>query len=285
MKSDVVDIIIVNLNGKHYLERCLPSIIKHSKRVSYQLVVVDNGSKDSSIEWLHENFPSAYIIQNSKNIGFSAACNQGIMCSDGKYILLLNNDTEFLNDVISFLVEFMKAKKNAGLLGPLIVFPDGTAQASIKHFPPIWKFILQQLGISLLISKSKKLYYPYGPFRLSDYKDTREVEWLSGACLMFCRSLFQEIGRLDEKMPFGVEDMDYAQRAINKGFKNYFIPEAKVMHYKGGTHIQKSSQEQTEFVRKSYTQGVKIYFRKHHSRMEYLLVRLSLLINKLLKGI
>ncbi len=138
MKLPTVDIIIVNLNGKHYLEKCLPSIEAHTKNVAYRIIIVDNGSTDDSFEWIMSHFPTAKIILNGENSGFSRACNQGIEVSDGDYILLLNNDTEFLNDVLGAMVGFFRACEDAALVGPLISFPNGDIQASIKHFPPVW---------------------------------------------------------------------------------------------------------------------------------------------------
>jgi hypothetical protein len=192
-------------------------------------------------------------------------------------VLLLNNDTEFLNDVLGILVEFIQEREKVGLVGPLTLYPDGEVQASIKHFPSIWKTILHQTGLTNLLAENEKLYYPYGPFCLSDYDEISEVEWLSGACLMFRRTLFDEIGSLDEGMPFGVEDMDYGQRALGAGFKNYFVPQAKLVHYKGGT-LQK--RKQSDFVRKSYNQGMKVYFRKHYPLLAYWLIRFALVAGK-----
>lgn len=283
MKTGLADIIIVNLNGKHYLEKSLASIGARTQSVPYQFVVVDNGSRDGSVEWLRDQYPAATLIQNHRNAGFSSACNQGIHSSDGEYILLLNNDTEFLNDVLDHQVKFMQATQNAGLVGPLITLPDGSIQASIQHFPPIWKFVLQQTGLPKLLFLESKTYFPFGPFRLSDYQVIRKVEWLSGACLMFSRSLFSTLGPLDENMPFGMEDMDYARRARDAGFANFFVPAARVMHHKGGSHLHRASgqdeafRRQKDFVINAYRQGIKTYFRKHHSRVEYLLVSLSIM--------
>lgn len=282
MKSGVVDVVIVNLNGKHYLEDCLPSIAAHSQTTPYRVVIVDNGSTDGSVEWVRCGYPDALVIENDTNAGFSRGCNQGILESDGEYILLLNNDTEFLNDVLGILVECIQNEK-VGLAGPLTLYPNGQVQASIKHFPPIWKFLLQQMGLSSLLANDDRLYYPYGPFHLSDYEKGCEVEWLSGACLMFRRDLFDEIGPLDENMPFGVEDMDYGRRALKAGFVNCFVPEAQLMHFKGGTIKDGRFGKQKAFLRESYEQGIMVYFMKHHSDLEYWLIRLFFALGRILR--
>lgn len=283
MKSPTVDIVIVNLNGKHYLEKCLPSIEGYSENITYQIIIVDNGSIDGSCEWIKSHFPAAKVIQNRGNSGFSRACNQGIKASDGDYILLLNNDTEFLNDVLGVMVDFFERHSDAALVGPLIFYPDNEIQASIKHFPPVWKYVFQQFGVADLFSRKRRIYYPFGPFCLADYRKTHPVEWLSGACLMFKRELFNEIGPLEERMPFGLEDMDYAQRALSFGYKNYFVSDAKIVHYKGGTHTHEKSEETEAFVREAYKKGIIVYYKKHHSLPGYLVIRLSMLIGSFLK--
>jgi O-antigen biosynthesis protein len=280
-----VDIVIVNLNGKHHLEKCLPSIVTQSNSTLHQIAIIDNGSTDSSIEWVASRFPSAKIIKNASNMGFSKACNQGIEALNGDYILLLNNDTEFLNDVLENLVGFLENHDDAGLVGPLIFYPNGEIQASIKRFPPVWKYVMQQLGIAVLFARDRRNYYPFGPFRAAEYREWHEVEWLSGASLMFRRELFNEIGALDEQMPFGLEDMDYARRARSHGYKNYFVPAARIVHQKGGTHGQSGQRKPNAYVMKAYSQGIKTYFRKHHSSPAYLIVRFAMLVGRFLKFI
>lgn len=278
-----VDIVIVNLNGRHFLEKCLPSIYVHSQNTPYQVALVDNGSSDDSISWVTAHYPAVQIIQNAGNVGFSRACNQAIQALDGDYILLLNNDTEFLNDALQELVAFFQAHPDAGLVGPLMLYPDGEIQASIKRFPPVWKYVIQQLGITTLFARERKNYYPFGPFRPAEYQEPHEVEWLSGACLMFRRELFETLGPLDEDMPFGLEDMDYARRALASGYKNYFVPAAQIIHHKGGTHLGAGPKRPSAFVRKAYSQGIKVYFRKHHSLPAYLVVRSSMAVGWVLK--
>lgn len=278
-----VDIIIVNLNGRDFLDKCISSIQAHNKNTPYQVALIDNGSSDNSVSWVTSHYPAVQVIQNEGNVGFSKACNQGIQALDGDYILLLNNDTEFLNDALEEMVRFLQAHENAALVGPLTFYPNGDIQASIKRFPPVWKYVLQQIGLATLLVRERKNYYPFGPFRATEYQEPHEVEWLSGACLMFRRELFEEIGPLDEAMTFGLEDMDYARRARAIGYKNYFVPAARIIHHKGATHTGTDGTRPNAFVRKAYNQGIRVYYRKHHSLPAYLVVRSSMFIGHLLK--
>ena len=281
--SITVDIIIVNLNGKNFLEKCLPSIYASTDGVLFKIVIIDNGSTDGSDEWVESEYPEIIWIQNEVNTGFSRACNQGIKRTNGQYILFLNNDTELLNNLVWKLKSFLESNRNAGVVGPRILYPDRSIQASIKYYPPVWKFALQQLGIASLLLPKKKLYFPFGPFNQSDYQTTHTVDWLSGACMMFKRTLADSIGLLDEQMPFGVDDLDFCKRAELAGYKNYYIHDAELIHNKGGSHDRGSYLTQNPYVLSAYKQGIKEYFRKYHSVAGYGIVKLSMFFGDLLR--
>jgi GT2 family glycosyltransferase len=269
MKTGFVDIVIINLNGKHHLERCLPSIEANCPDIHFQFIVVDNGSQDGSTEWLRAEYPECIVIQNSTNTGFAIACNQGIQASNGEYILMLNNDTEFLNNALKPMVRCLEEDTSVGLVGPLLILTTGDIQQSILCFPSLWKIAIQNIGLNKVFGRDQGIYYPFGTFRPTDYVASQEAEWLSGACLMFRRSLFNLIGPLDEEMPFGIEDMDYARRALDSGFTSKFLPEAKVMHFKGGSYKSGGSTAKSVSVRQLQEQGFLVYLRKHHSRLYY----------------
>lgn len=288
MSDAVVDIVIVTRNGRHHLEECLPSIVGETKGVRYEIVVVDNDSEDGTGGWLDTRWPDVTVIENAGNEGFARASNQGIERTDGRYILLLNNDTILKNDVASILVDCVEANPAAALAGPLMLYPDGDLQPSIYHFPSTSDYLLQMLGIATLLGLGDdRVYFPYGPFDRRVYATTNEVEWMSGACLLFPRELVDEIGMLDEHMPFGVEDMDLARRARDAGYRNYFTPEARVVHKKGASHRgdDEGQRETRKFVLSAYRDGVLRYFEKHHTPLEHLLMKASFLAGSLPRAV
>src|SRR3990167_7255186 len=126
-----LSVIIVNWNTKKLLEDCLKSIFKYTKGVSFEIIVVDNGSRDGSPKMVKNKFPQVKLIPNKENLGFTKANNQGIKIAKGKYILLLNSDAYLIENSFKKLVEEADSLKNLGALGPLLLNEDRTIQQSV----------------------------------------------------------------------------------------------------------------------------------------------------------
>jgi GT2 family glycosyltransferase len=279
-----LSIIIVSWNIKDLLAKCLNSIYRHSQGLNFEIFVVDNHSTDGSSVMLKKEFTQVKLIQNNENLGFARANNQAIRQAQGRYILLLNPDTELIDDSLSKLIEFMNKHKQCAILGPKLLHPDKSVQASVRRLPKFSDqfFILLKLHNLFPSFAPIKKYYMLG----FDYHTTSQVEQVMGAAMLIRRAVFEKIGLLDEKFWLIFEEVDFCKRAAEAGFKIYFYPGAQVIHHKGKSFAQhKSLARQMNFNRNLF-----YYFKKHGTFYQlvglWLLQPISLLlalIDQLLK--
>jgi len=179
-------------------------------------------------------YPHVKIIHRNKNYGFANNNNVGISMAKGKYILLLNPDTEIRKGTFAALLSFMNRYKNAGICGPQLVFPDGSLQYSCRRFPT-WRSVL----IRRTILRSLFPHTTWNDWHLMkdiDHSKTQKVDWLLGACLLIRSSLIHEIGALDEQYFLYVDDIDFCCRAHRAGWDVYYVPNGRVIHH----HMAKS---------------------------------------------
>jgi O-antigen biosynthesis protein len=255
-----LSIIIVNYNVKFFLEQCLLSVIKATKNISLEVFVVDNNSVDGSAEMMLEKFPQFNYIQNKNNVGFSKANNQAIKMAKGEYVLLLNPDTLIEEDTLEKVVDFMNNHPQAGGLGVKMIDGKGNFLPESKRGLPTPKVAFYKIfGLAALFPKSKK----FGSYHLSflDENEVHEVDVLSGAFMLIRKKVLDEIGLLDETFFMYGEDIDLSYRIIKAGYKNYYFPHTKIIHYKGES-TKKSS---VNYVVVFYKAMV-IFAEKHFSK-------------------
>lgn len=229
-----LSVIIVNYNTCDLLRKCLQSIketTKNFENPSTEVIVIDNASTDESIEdiknitlLLRSEQANIKSIKNKANVGFAKAVNQGIKIAQGKYVLLLNPDTEVRNGAIRKLVEFARSADGAGVIGAKLLNPDGSIQPSVFHFPTVWRAIREfWLGQKNAYSK----YIPYSSEPVS-------VEAVVGAAFLITPEARKKVGLLDERYFMYFEDLDYCRRIHEAGLSVYYLPSAKVYHEHGG---------------------------------------------------
>ena len=255
-----LSIIIVNYNVQHFLEQCLHSVRKAVKNVSAEIFVVDNNSVDGSVAMVKEKFPEAQLIENKKNTGFSYANNQAIKISKGEYVLLLNPDTVVEEDTFSKVVAFMDAHPDAGGLGVKMLDGKGNFLPESKRGLPTPAVAFYKIfGLSRLFPRSKT----FGRYHLGflDKDKTHEVEILSGAFMLMRKSVLDKVGLLDETFFMYGEDIDLSYRILLGGYKNYYFPETRIIHYKGES-TRKSSVNYV-FV---FYKAMVIFAEKHFSQ-------------------
>ena len=165
-----ISVVIANWNTRELLRKCISSIYEKTKKVRYQIIVVDNGSQDNSKEMLREEFPDVRIIANKENRGFSRANNQGIRKSTGRYVLLLNSDTEFNNDVLSIMVNFLDRHPNIGASGCKLLNTDRTVQPSCANFSSSFSRFCASWSLTEVMSKLKRTYNDF-PAPFLSYKE------------------------------------------------------------------------------------------------------------------
>ena len=214
------------------MEQALQSVRKAAKGLSMEVFVVDNVSKDGSVEMVQEKFPEVILIANDKNVGFSIANNQAIRLSKGEYVLLLNPDTVVEEDTFSKCIDFMDVHPDAGSLGCKMI--DGSGKflpESKRGFPSPWVAFYKTFGLSSIFPKSKKFnHYHLGYL---DNEATHEIEILAGAFMFMRKTALDKVGLLDETFFMYGEDIDLSYRITEGGFKNYYFPDTKIIHYKG----------------------------------------------------
>jgi GT2 family glycosyltransferase len=227
-----LSIVIVNYNVRHFLEQCLLSVKVAIEAMDAEVFVVDNNSVDGSVAMVQERFPWAKLIANKENTGFSVANNQAIREAVGEYVLLLNPDTVVEADTFTKCIEFMDEHPDSGGLGVRMVDGKGDFLPESKRSLPTPEVAFYKVfGLSGLFPKSKR----FGKYHLGFLPEdkTNEVEVLSGAYMMMRKETLDKVGLLDETFFMYGEDIDLSYRIIKGGYKNYYFPEARIIHYKG----------------------------------------------------
>lgn len=254
-----LSVIIVNYNVEHFLEQCLHSVLKSLKGIDSEVFVVDNNSVDGSVEMVRNKFPLVNCISNRENAGFSKANNQAIRIAKGEYILLLNPDTLVEEDTFSKVISFMDSHNDAGGLGVKMLDGKGNFLPESKRGLPTPSVAFYKIfGLSALFPKSKK----FGKYHLTylDNNKTHEVDVLSGAFMLMRKTALDKVGLLDEEFFMYGEDIDLSYRIQKGGFKNYYFPETRIIHYKGES--TKKSSVNYVFV---FYKAMEIFARKHFS--------------------
>jgi O-antigen biosynthesis protein len=255
-----LSVIIVNYNVRHFLEQCLHSVIKAADGLEVEIFVVDNNSVDNSVEMLNEKFPSVKLIANKENTGFSKANNQALRVAKGEYQLLLNPDTVVEEDTFKKVIAFMDSHPDAGGLGVYMIDGKGKFLPESKRGLPTPMVAFYKIfGLSALFPKSKI----FGKYHLGflDKNKTHEVEILSGAFMLLRKSALDKVGLLDEDFFMYGEDIDLSYRLIKGGYKNYYFPETRIIHYKGES--TKKSSVNYVFV---FYNAMIIFAKKHFSQ-------------------
>lgn len=227
-----LSVCIVTRTAKTILYDCLKSIRENTHTVRFEILVVDNDSRDGTVEMLRKEFPDVCVIVNDHNAGFTRPSNQALRACQGKYALLLNNDTLVPPGALDRLVEFMEAHPAVGICGPKVLNRDGTLQKQCRRsFATPWDLFCYFSGLSTLFPKSR-LFGRY----LMTYMDgdtLHEADAISGSCMLLRREVMNQIGLLDERFFAYQEDADYCFRAKQAGWKVYYFPGAQIIHYGG----------------------------------------------------
>ncbi len=227
-----LSVIIVNYNVEYFLEQCLHAVRRAMKGVAGEVIVVDNNSIDGSNLMVKNKFPEVKLMENTENLGFSKANNQGIRVAQGEYVLLLNPDTVVEDDTFIKIIGFMDEHPEAGALGVKMV--DGSGKflpESKRGLPTPAAAFYKMFGISKVFPRSKV----FSKYHLGylDENETHEVDILSGAFMLLRKKVLDEIGLLDETFFMYGEDIDLSYRVIKAGYKNFYYPETRIIHYKG----------------------------------------------------
>jgi GT2 family glycosyltransferase len=253
-----ISVIIVSWNSKDFLEQCLESLAVGSVR-PYEVIVVDNDSKDGSPEAVTRKFPWVRLVRAGANLGFAKANNLGIRHSRGTYIALVNSDVKVHPECLDKLADFLDVNPGVGMVGPRIFFGDGRPQSSCRRFPSLWNNACEIFGLNKIFPRSA--FFAGEHMFYFGYDRTCEVDVLVGCFIMARSTAVAEFGLLDEEFFMYCEDVDWARRCGFAGWKVMFYPAAKAVHRCGGS----SMNEPLRFAVAQEQSRLKLWA-KHHSR-------------------
>lgn len=247
------------------------NLAAHKSTLRVETIVVDNGSIDASVEMVREDFPDVHLIANEDNRGFPAANNQGIAVAEGRYVLLLNPDTEVVGNALETLVTFADAHLDVAIVGPQLLNPDGTVQSSRRRLPTLLTAVFESTWLEPWAPRHLLEHY-----RVSDQPDDviQDVDWITGAAMLARREAIEGVGLLDEGFFMYSEELDWCKRFLEAGWRVVYLPAAQIIH-----HVGKSS-EQVVAARHIHFQTSKVrYFRKHQGPLAAGILRWVLLTN------
>lgn len=258
-------VIIINYNTKDVTLNCLKSLIKHTKGVEYEVIVVDNGSAE---KFLIPNFRSLNVrlIRSKRNLGFAGGNNLGIRKARGEYILLLNSDTIIDSNVVGEMTGWMDRHREVGVATCKLKNPDGTVQGTGGYFPTLlrvfsWMSIEDIPGVDRIIA-------PFHP-KPGHYAEQKDLDWVTGAYMFIRRRVIEEVGSLDTDYFMYTEDTDFCYRAKKAGWKVKYLPRWSIVHL-GGASSRRGYPIVSEF------ENIKLFYKKHYPRWQYGLLRLFL---------
>ncbi len=265
-------IIIVNWNVKDLLRNCLKSIHESTSRVSFEIFVVDNASADGSVEMVKEEFPQVKLIANEENLGFPKANNQATKISNGEYILFLNPDTVVYPKSVEMMVNFVKANKNCGAVGPMIMDKEGKIDFTCaRNFPTVATMLFRVLHLNRLFPRSKL----FGKYSISywDHKDSRSIPCLTGACMLVRRKTLEEVGFFEDQLPMFFEDRDLCRKIKEKGWDVHYLSSAKIRHFQGSCTKRFAH---NELVERMLWEALDMFFKKYHGNLYSLIFHVVL---------
>jgi len=288
------DFIITIINHSHRAQtiNCLNSIMRNIPSSNYDIVVLDNASTDDSSQIIPEQFPEIHFIKQQERKGFAANQNRMLKEYSGKarYYVLLNDDTIVLKNSIEKIYKFMEDNPDVGICGARLLFPDGSFQISAGIFPSMFKEVIRYMNLKSWVLTSeikgfigKHLRFML-PFEIREYlrsfvkeKGIREVDYVSGACMMVREEVFEEIGFLDESYVMYSEDVDFCYRAKLKGWRIFLHNDANIIHI--------MSMSKSPFTVRNFEMSKIKFFAKYYKALPLLFYKMAICIISLFKGI
>ncbi|GAB4275762.1 MAG: glycosyltransferase family 2 protein [Candidatus Promineifilaceae bacterium] len=269
MNQPDLSIIIVSWNVRELLRQCLLSIRQNQGGLQVEIIVVDSASADGSVEMVREAFPDVVLIDCQENVGFPRGNNLGIAAANGRYLLILNPDTEIVGDALPQMVTYMQAHPDVGVLGPQLLYPDSTIQSSRRRFPTLRTAFFESTWLQ-----------PYAPKTVLDHyyaadlpdDELAEVDWVMGAAMLLPADVVTAVGGMDPGYFMYSEELDWCKRIKAAGWRVIYFPQAKIIHHEG-----KSSEQAIAARHINFNRAKLRYYRKYHGRLATLLLRIFLL--------
>ncbi|MCK9594965.1 MAG: glycosyltransferase family 2 protein [Candidatus Omnitrophica bacterium] len=258
-KNVDISVVIVNWNVRSMLKQCLDSLYRFTSDISFEVFVVDNGSLDGSAEMVAKEFPWAILIANSRNLGFSAGNNQALRQARGRYSILLNPDTELVDNSLKAMADFMDGHPQVDCIAPRLIFADGSLQESCRHFPSFFT----DLSESLYLDEAFPGNRIFNWYRIGVYSFDRmgPVDQPYGACLLFRKEDLVRLDFMDERFFMYYDEIDLCYRLKKSGGVIYYLPQIRVIH-----HGNQSSKQVPDACHSWKLRSRLAFFNKHYGR-------------------
>ena len=255
-----VSVVIVSYESRELLARCLAALAADAGRIAtVETIVVDQASQDGTAASLEAEHTDVHLVALPENVGFGAGNNRGAAVANGRWLLLLNSDAFVRPGAIDELVRFAETHPATGAVGPRLLWPDGRLQRSCRRFPTVFRLATEYLYLRKLAPRSRALNGFYcGEFA---HDAPRQVDWVTGACVLVRRELYERLGGFDETFFLYSEEVDLLYRASRLGAETWYDPAAEVVHVWGGT-AERASALTLEEQARSHVR----YLDKHVSR-------------------
>jgi GT2 family glycosyltransferase len=272
----VVSVIIVSYNTRDLTLDCLRTVTKELDREKIEVFVVDNASQDDSVAAIRAEFPDVKLIANERNVGFGTANNQAMQTACGRTFLLLNSDAFPKPGAVSVLISYLDSHPEVAAVGPRLLNADGTLQRSCFRLPSPGRAWLENLWLADLLYRHPTL----GEYRRWPHDVARNVDFVSGACMLIRREVWDRIGGFDEDFFLYAEETDWQRRMRDAGWQIAFTPAAEVVHLGG-----ESGKGDRVRISRLFFDGLDRYVRKHHGVIGLVSMRLAMLVGCSLRAL
>jgi N-acetylglucosaminyl-diphospho-decaprenol L-rhamnosyltransferase len=252
--------IIVNYKNSGPLKDCLASLYQTAQRIEFETIIVDNSEDDTGLQPLKDLYPKAQFVSNSSNVGFAKANNQGAKIAQGKVLIFLNPDTILSDQAIDSMYKYYCSHTETGVLGPKVVNPEGSLQYSCRRYPTLWTGLFNRYSILSRLFPENRFTSQYLMLDF-DHNKIRQVDWLSGCCLMVSKSIFEKSHGFDENYFLFNEDVDLCRTIKQAGREVIYFPEATIVH-----QVSTSNSKTTARVIIQRHLGMMHYFKKYHGQ-------------------
>lgn len=221
--------IIVTYNSSYIIADCLSKLLTSIPVGGSEIILVDNGSKDGTLEIVEGFKENLNVVSLEENIGFAGGVNNGISISRGKYILIINPDLIINYKCVEGMINFLEGRERVGAVGPKLIYPNGQTQSSCRRYPRFRAILTNRIPLLKIIFGNKYLR----DYLMEDEVVSHpiQVEWLIGGCMMFSRDALEDAGLFDSKFFLYFEDADWCYRAANRGWKVFYLPHFTAVHY------------------------------------------------------
>lgn len=274
MRSVDVSICIVNWNTKDLLANCIDSIHEKTTGISYEIIVVDNMSYDGSAEMVRQCYPQCRIFASKENLGFAGGNNVAVKEAQGKYVLYLNPDTVLATNAIYGMFQYADTHPEVGAVGCKLLNQDGSVQFTCaRTYPTLWNQFCELMMLNRVFPRSKM--FSTIEMNYWDHKDSRQIDCLSGACILARKSIIDKLGGFDENLFMYAEDVDLCFRINLEGKKIYYLADEKIYHLEGQSSKQQSNKYYSAIIQRESNH---YYTRKHFGAVSALFYRAIIFI-------